>query len=139
MRLFFFLLISLILFACNKQRNVLKELTGNWTIYSYTFQSNNGLSYKYDSEGTFYFENCKNEYCSYELNMTYVKLGQQYLKNDLGDYKVEKDGEHYTLRRQNTDGTTSTFTKNRILLINKDQIKMLFQDEIGIHHFILVK
>ena len=139
MRILPFILVSIILFSCNKKKSILKDLTGNWTIYSYTFQTLNGLSYKYDSEGTFHFENCDTEYCSFELNLTYINSGQNHEKNNTGEYKVENDAEHFILRRTNSDGTVSTFINNRILLINKDQVKMLTQDEFGIHHFILVK
>ncbi len=137
--LFIFLILISGLIACNKQKSVLKKLTGEWKIYSYTFQNFSGLSYKYDAKGTFQLENCKNEFCSYQLDMTYVVSGQVNSKNDFGEYKVENDGEHFILNRMNSDGSISTFEKNRILLINKDQIKMLTQDEFGVHHFILAK
>jgi len=138
-KILFFLLVLILFASCNKQKNVQKKLTGEWNILSYTFQENNGLSYKYTTKGTIRFENCNNEYCAYELDMKFIKSGQSYLKNDIGEYKVEKDGEHFTLNRLNSDGTISTFQKNRILLINKDQMKMLIQDEFGVHHFVLEK
>ena len=138
-KLFSFLLLFLVFTACNKQKSVVKKLTGEWNITSYTFQENNGLSYNYVANGTFHFDNCSSEYCAYELNMTFTVSGQNFLKNDVGEYKVEKDGEHFTLNRLNSDGTISTFLKNRILLITKDQMKMLIQDEFGVHHFILEK
>ncbi len=138
-KLFAFLFLFLLLAACNKQKSIVKKLTGEWNIYSYTFQENNGLSYNYDAKGILRFENCGNEFCGYELDMTFTKSGQNIAKHDLGEYKVEKDGEHFTINRSNSDGTISTFLKNRILLINKEQMKMLIQDEFGVHHFVLEK
>ncbi len=137
--IFFILILSSVLFACNKQKSVVKKLTGEWSIYSYTFQNLQGLSYKYTAQGSFRFDNCESDYCSYELKMNYIVSGQSYVKNESGTYKVEDDGEYFTLKRINSDGSISILTENRILLINKDQLKLLFQDEIGIHHFILEK
>ncbi len=137
--LLFFLLMFLFFSGCNKQKSVLKNLTGDWTIYSYTFQNNNGLSYKYNTTGTIHFGNCSEDYCSYSLNITYTINGQNYTKNNIGEYQLEKDGEHFIIKRFNSDGSISTFPNNRILLITKDQTKILIQDEFGIHHFVIEK
>jgi len=114
-------------------------MVGEWKIISYKFQNLNGFSYKYPSSGTFTFDQCGDDFCSYNLALTYNVDGAVYQKNDSGLYNLLDDAEHYTLMRDNPDGSVSTFLDNRILLINKDQLKTLFQDEIGIHHLVLEK
>lgn len=136
---FLLLAISFVLFSCNKAKETHKKMVGEWTIIDYTFQNNNNLSYKYESSGTINFENCSDDFCNFSLNMTYVVSGNTYPKNITGLYHLENDAEHYTIKRSNADGTISTLDKCRILLVNKDQMKTLIQDELGIHHFVLEK
>tara|TARA_R110002072_G_scaffold282761_1_gene445814 strand:- start:42387 stop:42812 length:426 start_codon:yes stop_codon:yes gene_type:complete len=134
-----FTLIAFSLSACNKAKRTEKKMAGEWKIISYTFQNLNGFSYKYPGSGTFTFDSCSDEFCNYNLALTYNIDGVVYQKNNNGLYDLLDDAEHYTLIRNNPSGTVSTFVDNRILLINKDQLKTLFQDEIGIHELVLEK
>ena len=134
-----FFVISIVLFSCNKVKKLEKEITGDWSVLTYTYQNNQGFSYQYDGDGSFIFESCDDTPCPYELSLTYQINGISYLKNERGSYSVQNDAEHYTLVRDNIDGTTTTLDNGRVILVNKDQMKTFFQDEFGTHHFILQK
>ena len=130
----------MILFAsCNKAAKVEKKLIGEWTITKFTFQNLYGLSYIYPSTGEITFEGCNDEYCNYDIKLDYNVNGLSLQKNEAGLYKLDDDAEHFTFLRNNPDGTVSTLDQGRILLINSDQMKILFKDEMGIYHFVLEK
>ncbi|HIP32877.1 MAG TPA: hypothetical protein EYG86_08955 [Crocinitomicaceae bacterium] len=133
------LLSLLLLFSCNKVKKVEKKIAGNWTVISYTFQNSTGLSYKYNCEGEFSFDNCSEEFCPYLFSFTYQVNGTSTTKQSKGLYQIEKDAEYFTFLRENNDGTISKLEDNRILLLTRDEFKMLIQDEDGVHHFVLEK
>ena len=138
-KLCIFFTISTLLISCNKVKKLEKEITGEWSVLTYTYQNNQGFSFIYDADGTFLFENCKSAPCSYQLSLSYINNGTSYIKNEDGNYSVQNDAEHYTLIRNNPDATTTTLDNGRVILVNKDQMKTFFQDEEGTHHFILQK
>lgn len=112
---------------------------GNWTITQYTFQNLNDFKYVYPSEGNLFFEECDGGNCAYDLVLSYAVETINFQKNNSGEYMLADDAEHYTLSRNNQDGSITILNECRIVFINKDQMSTQIKDEFGIHHFILEK
>ena len=125
--------------SCNKVKKLEKEISGNWDILSYTYQNNQGFTYKYDGNGVFTFESCNDSPCTYDLSLNYSYNGTQFTKIETGYYTIQEDAQHYILQRLNDNGTSTTLDNGRVVLVNKDQMKTFFQDEKGFHNFILQK
>tara|TARA_B110000305_G_scaffold139342_1_gene155427 strand:- start:251 stop:682 length:432 start_codon:yes stop_codon:yes gene_type:complete len=137
--LVFLLLLVFLVPSCSKERKVLKRMHGNWTITQYTFQNFNSFKYVYPSQGSFFFEDCSNDYCAYAISVSYEVGSISFQKNESGTYELDNDAEHYTLLRNNLDGSISNLDECRIVFINKDQMSTQIKDEFGIHHFVLEK
>jgi len=122
-------------FGCNKVKRIEKKISGDWGIIDYTFQNENGLSYKYPSSGTFSFSKCETEYCNYSLQLSYFVDGINIHKNSLGIYAILDDAGHFDLIQSNSTNSIS----GRVLHINNTQMETEFKDETGNHYLVLEK
>lgn len=136
-KLWSILLISFLFTGCDKIEKTQKILTGVWSIHQYRYTVASGLSYFYDAEGTMDYGSCDGELCNYSLNMTYYN--QSLLeKIESGTIDLIND-ETFVLNRNNADGSTTLLDYGRILLVTKDDLKMEFKDESGLHQFVFQK
>ncbi len=133
------IILLLLTASCNKLKQTKRKLSGTWMVLNYRYQNHSGLSYDYNAEGKIQFDNCANESCPYTINFRYVANGVEYEVINSGDYTVLEDAEQYHLNRLNNDGTSTVLENCRIILLTKDELKTQFQDETGIHYFILGK
>lgn len=132
----FILGVSLV--GCDKVKKNLKYLDGNWTLYEYQYTSATGLIYFYESSGTVSFSNIGENTCDYAMDITYLKQGTNYVIDDHGTINFI-DEEYFEMNRVNQDGSITLLDYARIILITKDDLKMEYKDEYGIHEFILQK
>lgn len=132
------LIVGLSLTACNKVKHTLKYLDGNWNLYEYQYTNPLGLTYFYESTGGWSFTNIGEKTCDYSLNIHYIKDGTGYDKIESGQMELT-DEDSFLLHRDNGNGTTTTLTYGTIYLITKDDLKLEFGDEYGLHEFILQK
>lgn len=124
--------------GCDKVKKTEKILTGVWNAIHYKITLGTGLSYKYDVSGTMDFGSCSGEFCDYCLNITYQNNGNSIQKYNTGTILV-KDNDNFVLNRLNADGTTTVLTYGVILLMTKDDLKLEFLDEAGVHQFVFQK
>ena len=124
--------------GCDKVKKTEKTLTGIWTAIHYKHTLGTGLSYKYEVSGTMDFGNCGGKFCDYCLNVTYQNETNSIQKYNKGTIEV-MDDKNFILNRLNADGTTTVLTYGAFLMINKDDLKMEFLDETGIHQFVFQK
>ena len=137
-RIILSLLLITITLGCNKVKRIEKKLSGNWNVIAYTFQNQNGLSYKYTSSGTFSFSSCETEYCNYSLQLSYNVDGIDVQENSSGTYTVLEDAEHFDLLKVDQTNNISLIP-GRILHINNSQLETEFRDETGNHYLVLEK
>lgn len=133
-----FLVLGLSLFACDKVKTTEKNITGVWTVHQYKFTLANGLVYYYPANGAVDFGSCGGGTCNYALRIDYTIDGLDYQKYEDGTLEIQKDG-FFSMDRINSDGSTTHHEYGRFLLVTKDDIKMHFQDESGLHEFVLQK
>lgn len=131
-----FLFVALILGACDKVKKTEKTLTGIWTLYQYKHTNSLGLEYFYPVSGTMDFGSCGNALCQYSLRADYTSNGQALTKYEDGNIHIT-DTDKFTLDRFEEDGSTTQLDEGRFLLMTKDDIKLAFTDESGVHEFIL--
>ena len=131
--------ISLILLGCDKVKRNQKHLDGTWTIYEYQYTApTTGLIYFFESTGTMSFGNASGKNINYAIDINYLNQGNYYDKMESGVIEFQDD-EYFLMHRQNSNGTITVLDYARILLITKDDLKLEFQDEYGLHEFILQK
>jgi hypothetical protein len=136
-----FIALSLILLgaACSKIKSTEKKMDGEWTIYTMKVTKSNGLSYYYETTGTFNFSEINDHAGKYALNMTYITPTGTVSKNESGKFILKEKGKYFDLYRDNPDGSITTIPDARIVLITKNDIEMLYQDNNEGFWFILEK
>ncbi|MDX2362147.1 MAG: hypothetical protein QNK23_15170 [Crocinitomicaceae bacterium] len=131
------IMIGVLAFSCDKVASTQEKLTGVWTIEKYTFINYNSLSYIYPATGYMSFGSCEGSLCYYDIFMEYNN-GVPSEKYAYGNIEL-LDEEKFNLHRTNDDGTVTVLPNNRIILLTKDELKLEFTDEIGLHILILEK
>lgn len=135
----FVLMLGFSLFGCDKVKQTEKNITGVWSVYQYKITLVSGLVYYYPANGTVDFGSCGSGTCNYALRVDYQKDGldkQKYEDGTIGE--ITKDG-FFNMNRINADASMTYLDYGRFLLITKDDIKFHFQDETGLHEFVLQK
>ena len=138
-KLFIAISIAILFTACNKVKSTEKKMDGEWTIYKMKVTKSNGLSYYYETTGTFTFSDFNDGEGKYALNMSYVTPSGTILKNEFGKIVLKQKGEYFDLFRENADGSIDQIIDARILLITKNDIEMLYQDNNENFTFVLEK
>jgi len=137
-KLWLILLVGFLFVGCDKVKKTQKTLTGVWTVIQYKKTLATGLAYFYDSEGTLSFGSCDGELCDYSLKINYQDQGTTLQKHESGTIALQDD-EYFFLHRNNPDGTVTLLDEGRIILMTKDDLKIEFHDEVGIHEFVFQK
>lgn len=131
-----FLFVALTLGACDKVKKTEKTLTGVWTLYQYKHTNSLGLEYFYPVSGTMDFGSCGDAICHYSLRADYTVNSQAQTKYEDGSINIS-DTDKFTMDRFETNGSITHLDEGRFLLMTKDDIKLAFSDETGVHEFIL--
>lgn len=139
MRSFFWIaFLSIIFSSCDKIAKTESMITGVWDLVEYKYTAPTGLIYFLTSDGAIDFGSCGDHVCNYSIRINYQNNGGNYTKYEHG--KINFADEHsFTLERKNPNGTTTLITYGSILLITKDDLKLEFSDEYGLHEFVLQK
>lgn len=114
-------------------------MDGVWTIYKMKVTKANGLSYYYETTGTFTFSNFNDGEGTYAIDMTYITPNATIQKVETGTIVLKEKGEYYDLFRTNSDGSVTEIPNGRILLITKNDIETLYQDNNENFTFVLEK
>lgn len=130
------LLVLLTLIACDKVKKTENILSGIWTLHQYKYTNALGLEYYYPVNGTMDFGSCGDALCHYALRANYSKDGQDLTKYEDGNINLS-DTDKFTLDRTEPNGTITHLDEGRFLLMTKDDIKLVYSDESGLHEFIL--
>jgi len=138
-KLLIILSITLLFTACDKIKSTEKKMDGEWTIYKMKVTKANGLSYNYETTGTFAFSNFNNGEGDYALNMTYITPSSTISKNESGKIVLKQKGQYYDLFRENNDGSIDQIVDGRIMLITKNDIETVYLDNNENFTFILEK
>lgn len=114
-------------------------MDGEWTIYKMKVTKSNGLSYYYEATGTFNFSDFVNGEGKYAINMSYITPTGTLTKNESGTIILTQEGGYFVFYRNNADGSITEFPEGRILLITKNDIEMIYQDNNENYTFVLEK
>lgn len=127
-KIFVLSLLVLLFTACDKIKSTEKKMDGEWTVYKLKVTQSNGLSQHYESVGTFRFYDFEDGEGSYDLNIAYQANAGLVTKNETGKIVLKEKGEYYDLFKNNPNGSITQIQNGRILLITKNDIETLYQD-----------
>ena len=130
------ILLVLVFTGCDKVKQVHKDLEGEWQIITYRRTNDQGLTYFLPADGTLQFTSCSNAICSYDFNFSYEDQGVISVYSNSGSLN-QHNHEHFDLFPTVSSG--DSIYDGRILLITKDDLKMLYNDGVHEHYFVLEK
>ena len=138
-KLFFIFTLLFLVASCNKTKSTEKKMDGEWTIYKMKVTKSNGLSYYYEPTGTFNFSGFNDGEGEYAINMSYITPNGTLSKIESGTIVLTQEGGYFIFYRTNADGSVSELPEGRILLITKNDIEMVYQDNSENYTFVLEK
>ena len=114
-------------------------MDGNWTIYKMKVTKSNGLSYYYETTGTFNFSDFSDGEGRYSINLSYITPSGTTVKNETGTIVLKEDAKLFDLFRNNTDGSITQMKDGALLLITNNDIEMMYLDNNESLTFVLEK
>ncbi len=114
-------------------------MDGEWTIYKMKVTKSNGLSYNYETTGTFSFSDFNDGEGKYTVNMNYTTPAGTIEKNDSGTIVLKEEGKSFDFFRINLDGTIDQIKEGSILLITNNDIEMMYTENNENLRFVLEK
>jgi hypothetical protein len=133
------ILFTVLILSCNKQEAVFKKLEGTWTLTSYRFKNELGLSYYPESEGTLFFENCDDTVCAYSMNIQYAHTQITGSRVEAGKFTFLVD-ENKLILTPIVGGTEQATITNGVSLFTKTDLEFQYTDDLGrSHHYIFEK
>ena len=114
-------------------------MDGEWTIYKMKVTKSNGLSYDYETTGTFNFSDFNDGEGKYAVNMNYTTPTGIIEKNDFGTIVLKEEGKSFDFFRINLDGTIDQIKEGSILLITNNDIEMMYTENNENFRFVLEK
>jgi len=133
-----FIIVVLLLFACNKSERNAKWMDGSWTIYSYAQITSGGFVTYYPAEGTISFRETGSGNLSMEENFVYYTPTGTITINRTGIIRLNgKKGLDADITI--TEPNEVTIFNETIHLLTRDDLKIEYR-ESGIGHlFVLQK
>ena len=128
-----------LLMSCNKHEAALKKLDGTWTLKSYRFKNELGLSYYPESVGTIFFENCDDTVCAYSLNIQYAHPQISGSRVEAGKFSFWVDDNKLMLTPI-VGGMEQSTISNSVSLFTRTDLEFQYTDDLGrSHHFVFEK
>ena len=128
-----------VLFSCSKQEAVFKKLDGTWSVTSYRFKNELGLSYYPEVDGTLFFENCDDTVCAYSMNLQYSHPQISGSRVEAGKFSFLVD-DNKLLLTPIVNGVEQETMSNGVTLFTKTDIEFQYTDALGrSHHFVFEK
>lgn len=121
----YFLLISLFLLSCDKEKSLLEDINGNWILNGFSITDNEGIRYEGTSNGTFTINSSAKKY-SIQLNYETVLLNDSY--NYAGDFQLIKNNESMELTYIDSTNEIYTF-EFKLIYASKDYLKIEYWDK----------
>ncbi len=119
------LILLLIVFACNKEQNVLDDINGSWKIKSFSLTDNEGIRHEGNAKGELTI-NSSSE--TYSTNVTYETTILSDSFNYSGHFKLIKNNE--SLKLTYIKPTTEIYTfEFKLIYASKDYLKIEYWDE----------
>lgn len=127
------------LFACSKHEAVFKKLDGSWTLTSYRFKNQQGLSYYPEASGSLFFENCEDSICAYSINIQYDHPQISGSRVEAGKFSFDVF-ENKLLLTPIVGGIDQTTSSNGVTLLTRTDLEFQYTDDLGrSHHFVFEK
>ncbi len=126
-------------FSCSKHEKVYKKLDGSWTLTSYRFKNQQGLSYYPEASGTLFFDNCGDTICAYSMNIQYNHSQISGSRVEAGKFGFTVEGSKLLLTPivASVDQTTIT---HGVMLLTKTDLEFQYTDDLGrSHHYVFEK
>jgi hypothetical protein len=132
--LLFFTIVS-----CSKHEKVFNKLDGAWTLTSYRFKNQQGLSYYPEASGSLFFENCSDTICAYSMNIQYNHPQISGSRVEAGKFGFDVF-ENKLLLTPIVGGIDQTTITNGVTLLTKTDLEFQYTDDLGrSHHYIFEK
>ncbi|MFK7787470.1 MAG: hypothetical protein AB8B56_20265 [Crocinitomicaceae bacterium] len=130
---------ALSLSSCDKYEKQQKHLDGNWTLTSYKFKNQLGLSYYPEASGTIFFENCSDTVCAYSTSLEYSSPQITGARVEAGRYSLNKDGGQLYLTPI-VNGIDQNRISNGMTLLTRTNLQFQYTDDQGrSHHYVFEK
>lgn len=125
--------------SCDKYEKTQKRLSGTWTLVSYKFKNQQGLSYFPEASGTIFFDNCSDTVCAYSMSINYSSPQITGSRVEAGRYSM--NDEFSTLfQTPIVGGVDQERISNFLSLLTRTDLKFQFTDSLGrSHHFVFEK
>lgn len=128
-----------VLFSCSKHEAIFKKLDGTWSVTSYRFKNELGLSYYPEVEGSLFFENCDDTICAYTMNLHYSHPQISGSRVEAGKFSFLVD-DNKLLLTPIVNGVEQETISNGVTLFTKTDIQFQYTDDLGrSHHFVFEK
>lgn len=118
MKLPFFILISLFIFSCSKEKQISKQITGEWKPVSLRINEKNGIAEYVDVTGnlTIKSDTKKANHGTYIIQLNFEYNGQNKSLNEIGTYNIVEN---------DFFRTTDSLIKNKAIVnyINKEDLE----------------
>lgn len=132
-RLSFFILISLFLFSCDKERSALKKINGQWEITSYKRTESNGLSFFASVSGDMSFSEA-DKYKSpslFKANISYSFETDNGTIQENGSIEMIEKGDFMNVIKFDASNNPTDTIKYRIITCTKTDLQLEYNDSIG--------
>jgi hypothetical protein len=132
------LLFAFSLTSCDKQAIEAKKLRGEWKILSYNKMDTQGLiEYASESSGTMTFTELSADSSTYSQNIlcTFPSSTDTFIQN--GTFKMIEKGDYMYVSTLDPTGQLLSYTKYRILIVNKTDLEFEFTTSSGHLHTLI--
>ena len=132
-------LLVLAMLSCSKHEKAVNKLEGSWTLTSYRFKNQQGLSYYTEASGSLFFENCSDTICAYSMNLQYSHPQISGSRVEAGKFEFDVF-ENNLLLTPIVGGVDQTTIKNGVTLLTKTDLEFQYTDDLGrSHHYVFEK
>ena len=141
-RIFFFLLFTILVVSCNKEKSAQKKIDGTWEIISYKRTEANGLNFYASVSGEMNFTAVDHfkENSLYSSDISYSFNTDSGIFHENGSIEMIDKGGYMNVIKMNSSNLPIDTIKYRILVSTNTDLQLEFSDSISrIHNFIFKK
>jgi hypothetical protein len=140
-RLSIFLLITLVLSSCNKEKSAAKKINGEWKITSYKRTETNGLSFYATVSGEMLFSNVDryNSPSTFKTSITYSFDTENGVYFENGIIEMIEKGEYMNVTKLNALNNPTDTLKYRIITNTTKDLQLEYIDSNNRIHMMIFK
>ena len=140
-RLAVFLLLTLVISSCNKEKSAAKRINGEWNITSYKRTETNGLSYYATVTGGMIFSQVDeyNAPSTFKTAITYSFETENGVYNENGIIEMLEKGEYMNVTKLNASNNPIDTLQYRIITNTTKDLQLEFIDSNNRIHMMIFK